>query len=71
MEIEKYNDHFAEIFIKQIRHITNSEVMYEEFTIQAFFNPDGLWDPRIVNEETLENSPLGTISNYRNKYMVS
>ena len=71
MEIGKYDEHFAEVFIEQIRQVTNSEVMFEEFAIQAFFNPDDLWDPRILNEEALETSPLGTVSNYRNKYMVS
>ena len=71
MEIGKYDEHFAEVFIEQIRTVTNSEVMFEEFAIQTFFNPDDLWDPRILNEEALETSPLGTVSNYRNKYMVS
>ena len=71
MEIEKYDEHFAEVFIKQTRMVTNSEVMFEEFAIQAFFSQDDLWDPRILNEEALESSPLGSISNYRNKYMVS
>ena len=71
MEIGKYDEHFAEVFIEQIRLVTNTEVVFEEFAIQAFFNPDDLWDPRILNEEALETSPLGTVSNYRNKYMVS
>ena len=71
MEIEKYDSHFAEVFIKQTRMITNSEVLFEEFAIQAFFSQDDLWDPRILNEEALESSPLGSISNYRNKYLVS
>lgn len=71
LAFEEFDEHFAEIFIKQLRLVTNSEVLYEEFAIQAYFNPEGLWDPKILNEEVLESSPLGTISNYRNKYLVS
>ena len=70
-DIENHDNDYAEVFVDQIRLITNSEVMYEEFAIQAYFNPDDLFDPKILNEETWENSPLGSISNYRNKYMVS
>ena len=69
--LENHDDNYAEVFIDQIRCISNSEVLYEEFAIQAFFNPDDLWDPKILNEEIGESSPLGSLSNYRNKYLVS
>lgn len=69
--VENHDDNYAEVFIDQLRCITNSEVVFEEFAIQMYFNPDDLWDPTILNEETWESSPLGSLSNYRNKYLVS
>ena len=65
------DNHYAEVFIDQVRKITNQEVIFEEYAIQMYFNTDGLWDPTLLNEAEGESTPLGTIANYRNKYVVS
>ena len=70
-DIESHDENYAEVFMDQLRCISNSEVLYEEYAIQAFFNPDDLWDPKILNEEAGERFPLGSLANYRNKYLVS
>ena len=43
------------------------ETIYEEFVATVFFAVEGCWDPRTMQDGTLESTPLGTAANYRSK----
>ena len=51
--------------------ISNSEAMFEDFHVQMYFSTENLWDPKIIQSEELESSPLGSKTNYRSKFIVS
>ena len=65
------DDNYTEIFIDQLVQISNSEAMFEDFHVQIYFSTENLWDPKIIQNEELESSPLGSKANYRSKYIVS
>ena len=58
---------YTEIFADQILQVKNSEAIYEDFAICAFFAVEGMWDPTTLQEEALEEFPLGSVANYRSK----
>ena len=55
------------MFIDQTLRATNIETIYEEFVAQIFFAVEGCWDPKTLQDEALEGSPLGSLANYRSK----
>lgn len=61
------DNEYTEIFIDQILQVKNSEAIFEDFTITAYLAVDGMWDPNTLQEGVLEESPLGSIANYRMK----
>ena len=55
------------MFIDQILQVKNCETIYEDFAVTAFFAVEGLWDPSTMQEDLMEESPLGSVANYRSK----
>ena len=45
------------------------ESIYEEFLVTAFFAIEGCNDPKILQDESLEGTPLGSLANYRSKVL--
>lgn len=45
------------------------ESIYEEFIVSVFFAVEGCYDPRTLQDETLESTPLGSLANYRDKVL--
>ena len=66
--LQKMGDE-SEVVISQVRKIQNTEAVFEEFLVQMTFAADGLWGPKILQNEA-EETPLGTVGNYRSKYVV-
>lgn len=59
-----------EIFADELVRVENTEVIYRDLMVQVYFCEDMLGDPTIFNNDELEESPLGTLANYRIKIMV-
>ena len=64
-------DAFNEVRIEQVCKIQNSEVVHAEYVAQMFFAIDDVWDPKNLQNEVFEDAPLGSLSNYRRKCLVS
>ena len=47
------------------------EAIYEEFMVSVFFAVEGCFDPRTLQDDTLESTPLGSLANYREKVLDS
>ena len=68
--IESYKESDVEIFVDEWIKIENQEVVYTDRLVKILFEEDELYDPSLINEQALEESALGSFSNYRNKIMV-
>ena len=60
----------VEIFVDEWVKVENQEVVYTDRMVKVLFSEDDLFDPCLINEQVLEESPLGSMSSYRNKAMV-
>ena len=69
-DIDKYKNNEVELFAREVVRIENDECVYIDLKVDALFNEEALGDPNIFNNESLETSPLGSLSNYRQKIMV-
>ena len=69
-DIEKFNGGEIECFIDELTRIENSEAVFSDYCVQVFFDDQGLFDPCLFNEQTLEEDVLGSFASYRNKIMV-
>ena len=58
---------YTEIFVDQVLQVKNCEAIFEDFAITAYFAVEGIWDPSTLQEGLMEESPLGTVANYRSK----
>ena len=70
-DIEKFNGGEIECFIDELTRIENSEAVFSDYCVQVFFDDQGLFDPCLFNEQTLEEDVLGSFACYRNKIMVN
>ena len=70
-DVESFNDGTVEVFIDELTKIENKEVVFSDNMVQVFFDDEGLFDPKLFNEQTLEEEVLGSIASYRNKIIVS
>ena len=62
-------DDYSEVHFDQLLQAKNIEAIYEEFLVTAFFATEGCNDPRVLQDEALEGTPLGTLANYRAKVL--
>ena len=62
-------DDYSEVHFDQLLQAKNIEAIYEEFLVTAFFATEGCNDPRVLQDEALEGTPLGTLANYRAKIL--
>ena len=60
----------VEIFMDEWIRVESQEVIYTDRLVKVIFGEEGLYDPSLINEQELEESPLGSFSSYRNKTMV-
>ena len=70
-DVERFAGGDIEIFSDELTRIENDEVIFSDKYIQVFFSEEGLADPSLFNEQTLEEAVLGSFASYRNKIMVS
>ena len=70
-DIEKFSGGDVEIFVDELTRIENKEAIFTDKYVQVFFCDEGLSDPSLFNEQTLEEAILGSHASYRNKIMVS
>ena len=71
MDLENFTDGTTEIFINEAARMESPEVIYSDKLVRVLFSESGLTDPRIFNEQSLEECQLGSFASYRNKIMVS
>ena len=64
-------NNFNEIYVQQVRKIQNSEVVFVEMEVFMLFANEDLWDPTIMQSTDTSGTPLGSLANYRAKYIVS
>ena len=69
-DINKFKLNEVELFARETVRIENSECVYVDLKVEALFSEESLGDPRIFNNESLEQSPLGSLANYRSKISV-
>lgn len=69
-DIERFADGDIEIFTDELTRIENKEAVFSDKYVQVFFSDEGLSDPSLFNEQTLEEAVLGSYASYRNKIMV-
>ena len=62
---------FVEVKVEQVCKIQNSEAIYGEYLAQIFFALDDVWDPNVLQNDAYEETPLGSVANYRTKCLVS
>ena len=61
------DNNYTEIFADQVLQVKNCEAIFEDFAITAFFAVEGMWDPSTLQDGSMEESPLGSVANYRSK----
>lgn len=66
-----FSDNAIEVYADEIERVENRETIYSDLLVQVYFSQNELGDPAIFNNEELECSPLGSLSYYREKIMVS
>ena len=72
MELAKKDPQdFNEIRVEQVCKVQNSEVVYGEYAAHVFFAIDDAWDPNVLQNDSSEETSLGSIANYRTKCLVS
>lgn len=70
-DIENFNGGEIEVFTDELTRIENAEAVFSDNCVQVFFDDQGLFDPALFNEQSLEEDVLGSYASYRNKIMVS
>ena len=61
----------TEILVDEVTRMESPEMIYSDKLVKVLFAESGLTDPRIFNEQVLEECQLGSFASYRNKTMVS
>ena len=70
-KLEKFSRNCIELYADELVVVENTESAYTDLAVQVYFSEEMLGDPTIFNNEEMEESPLGTLSNYRCKIMVN